>query len=462
MSELQLGLIGLGTIAVIGVFAYNKWQEHRHRKLAERVLQHGHADVLLDGHRESEAPRSVPPRAVDVADDEPRLVPMMTAERAAHAHQAARQEPSSVRMEPALEPLAPEGDQPAKLNNFEDHDLPVLSEPVAPAEPFLAEPPPAASIPAAAPRAEPPHAEPFSEPVSGPVSGLISEPTPRSVISNGGEDEVPPIIVSPAIDYMASFELVEPISGDQILRSQRDLLARISKPVGWAGFNDRSCEWERVVEEGNYRRLRVGLLLADRRGPLGEADLLTFHGAMQNLAEELMAVADLPQRDAALNAAIALDQFCANVDIQVGVNVISRGQVFPGTKIRALAEAAGMVLDSSGRFVRCDDDGNVLYTLANQESVGFSAESMKTLSTHGLVFILDVPRVSRGDRVFAQMLDLARRMADTLHGVLVDDNRRPLTESMLDPFRRQIGQYQSQLAAKGLPAGSPLTQRLFS
>ena len=63
-------------------------------------------------------------------------------------------------------------------------------------------------------------------------------------------------------------------------------------------------------------------------------------------------------------------------------------------------------------------------------------------------FILDVPCVSHGDRVFAQMLDLARRMAETLHGVLVDDNRQPLSESMLDPFRRQIGQYQSQLAAR--------------
>ena len=48
------------------------------------------------------------------------------------------------------------------------------------------------------------------------------------------------------------------------------------------------------------------------------------------------------------------------------------------------------------------------------------------------------------------------------HGVLVDDNRRPLTEAALEPFRRQIYQYQSQLAAKGLPAGSPLALRLFS
>ena len=31
MTELQMGLIGLGCAAVVGVVAYNKWQEYRHR-----------------------------------------------------------------------------------------------------------------------------------------------------------------------------------------------------------------------------------------------------------------------------------------------------------------------------------------------------------------------------------------------------------------------------------------------
>ncbi len=453
MSELQLGLIGLGAIAVVGVLAFNKWQERKHRKLAEQMLARGHADVLLGQHQDTESFSSAP-AAVAEDEHEQRLVPMMSAER---AFSPARQE-SSARIEPKFldDDSSFIESQESSAADVEEVHATALAGELSSVEPFLAEPENAFT---------PPH-QPLVPPVSAP------EPTPESgaepmsrangIGSSNGDDGVPAILVSPAIDYVASFELVESVSGDQILRSQRELLARVSKPIGWAGYNDRTWEWERVVEEGSYRRLRVGLLLADRRGALGEADLLTFHGAMQNLAEELMAVADLPPRDSALNAAIALDQFCANVDIQVGLNVISQGPVFPGTKIRALAEAAGMVLDSSGRFVRCDDDGHVLYTLANQESAGFSAESMKTMSTHGLVFILDVPCVSHGDRVFAQMLDLARRMADTLRGVLVDDNRRQLTEAMLDPFRRQIGQYQSQLAAKGLPAGSPLTLRLFS
>ena len=38
MTELQMGLIGLGATAVVGVLGYNKWQEYRHRKLAEACL----------------------------------------------------------------------------------------------------------------------------------------------------------------------------------------------------------------------------------------------------------------------------------------------------------------------------------------------------------------------------------------------------------------------------------------
>ncbi len=51
-SELQIGLIALGVAAVVGILAYNKWQERKHRKIAESTFRSDHADVLLD-----EAPR---------------------------------------------------------------------------------------------------------------------------------------------------------------------------------------------------------------------------------------------------------------------------------------------------------------------------------------------------------------------------------------------------------------------
>lgn len=52
-SELQIGLIALGVAAVVGILAYNKWQERKHRKIAESTFRSDHPDVLLGA-----APRS--------------------------------------------------------------------------------------------------------------------------------------------------------------------------------------------------------------------------------------------------------------------------------------------------------------------------------------------------------------------------------------------------------------------
>lgn len=411
MTELQMGLIGLGGVAVVGVIAYNTWQEYQQRKLAEKLLDVPPADVLLD----ASAPDELPAAGGD--------------EAAAEAF-------------------------PARPDGAGERIEPVWRFAEAPAE--------------AAPAAPTPAAE-FVREGSGPAGAASPEaPAPRPVDEKDAKDArdgIEPVhLLSPVIDYVAAFEAVEPAPARQILEAQREALSRIRKPIHWIGYNERSREWETVVDDGQseYRRIRVGLQLVDRRGPIDDGDLANFNIAMHDLGDELMAIAELPPRQAALDAATQLDAFCASVDIQIGINVISGGQVFLGTKLRALAESAGMVIDGEGRFVRSDDEGQVLYILVNQEASGFSPESMKTMSTHGVTFLLDVPRVAHGERVFNQMVDLARRFADVLHGVLVDDNRRPLSEAALEPIRRQVGQYQAMMAVRKLPPGGPLAQRMFS
>jgi hypothetical protein len=417
MTELQMGLIGLGAAAVVAVLGYNKWQEFRQRKLAQQMLKASHADVLLDDGLPEAADPS--PAADAPAEAGLALPPQMAPARGAAAF-------TNERIEPVF------GVDPPP-----DEALP--QPPVAPAEA------PAARR-AAAPEAQP---QPASMPRASDDARDIAEPLH---------------LLSPLVDYVAAFEAVDPAPAAQILEAQRAALARVRKPVHWIGYNALAREWEPVIDDGEseFRHFRAGLQLVDRRGPLSDNDLSVFHVAMQDLADQLMAIADLPARRSVLDSAAKLDGFCASVDIQIGINVISQGQAFPGTKLRALAEAAGMVIDGDGRFVRCDDDGNVLYVLLNQDASGFSVESMKTLATHGITFLLDVPRVAHGERVFNQMVDLARRFADVLRGSLVDDNRRPLSEGALEPIRRQVGEYQAMMAAQGLPAGGPLTRRLFS
>jgi hypothetical protein len=62
MSELQLGLVGIGAAVVVGVFLYNKWQELRYRREAEGSFKSRHEDVLMQAERGTET-RSVAGRS---------------------------------------------------------------------------------------------------------------------------------------------------------------------------------------------------------------------------------------------------------------------------------------------------------------------------------------------------------------------------------------------------------------
>lgn len=478
MTELQLGLIGLGATGVLGVLIYNKLQEHKHRKLAERMMSGEHDDVLLGrgGERrrpiaEAEKPLEdeepeIPPEYLD--DYEQRREPVLGSGEFDEDGRAEVEFPDVV--ESADEPEIEEEDEGAQEaqetdESAETSDEPelddeideepefepvadVASEPKAALEPsFVAAP--AAQTPAtvAAAATPPPSTPQFA---------------PEPVVPVG---EVPIVLLDPRIDFIVVMELVESVPSHQILQSQRDALQRISKPVTWVGFNERQREWEVIVpeEKNAYRRLRIGLQLADRRGPLSDADFTVFVAAMQQLADELMAVADMSPSQGVIDRAMALDRFCAAVDLEIGVNLVSRGSPFTGTKIRALAEAAGMSLTGNGRFTRFDDEGKALFSLQNFESTLFTPDTIKNTTTHGLTFVLDVPRVDHGERVFFQMVDLARRAADTLQGMLVDDNRQPLTETQLDQIKREyIIKPQAGMVQYGIPAGSPQAQRLFS
>jgi len=412
MTELQMGLIGLGATAVVGVFAYNKLQEYRHRKLAEAVFKPQHDDVLL-GDGAKPAGKSMPAER-----NEPEI------------REALTEEPNE-----RLEPTFADPDPTPPADDFVQASYEVPPPPVAPA----VENTPVAEVPELVQV----HAEEAHEVPAG---------------------MLPPELLDSRLEFIVAMELVEPVAASQILRSQRETLVRLNKPVHWVGFNEKNREWERLAVDSDLhlRRLRVGLQLVNRMGPVSEGDIAIFTHAMQALTDELMAVADMPS-SRVLDQAAEIDRFCAAVDLEIGVNLVSRASAFSGTKIRALAEAAGMVLGIDGLFTRYDDAGRAQFSLQNYESTQFTAESVRTLTTHGLTFVLDVPRVDHGERVFTQMTELAKRFAETLHGALVDDNRQPLSDSQLDHIRREfIGKPQATMLSFGLPAGSAQALRLFS
>jgi hypothetical protein len=344
MSELQLGLLGIGILVVVGVLAYNKLQERRLRRQADDAFGSRHDDVLMGGGGAGAA--------------------------------AGRREPTYT-------------------------ELPAAQEE-----------------------------------------------------SSGTLD--------PRIDSIAILEAASPAAGETISTAIVDSSISPSRTVTWECFNRQTSRWEPLAAAGEYQTLRVGLQLADRKGAVSEQEMADFGAMAQAVAAAIGASSTLPETGAALKRARQLDALCSDVDVQIGLNLMTRGGGAPGTRIRALAEAHGLVLERDGRFHRRDDIGLELYTLCNAEETAFSAEGMKELSTKGLTLLFDVARAPGGIATFDRFVEFAHTLSDALSAAIVDDNRQLLDDAALGKIRAQLQALYASMEQQGIPAGSPLALRLFS
>jgi len=348
MSELQLGLLGIGVLVVVGVLAYNKLQERRLERQAKGLFGSSHDDVLLGG---SAAPR--------------------------------RTAASSERIEPTLSEAPQESHAP------------------------------------------------------------------------GGALDV-------SVDYIATLETQQAVAGEAVSSAIVESLSSPAKPVRWEGRNRQTASWEPLAASGEYQLLRAGLQLVDRNGAANEQDLSGFGAMVRSVADAVGASCTLAEPAGARQRAQELDALCADLDVQIGLNLIARGGAVPGTRIRALAEAHGLALEADGLFYRRDESGLELYTLGNMEEPAFSADGMKALSARGLTLLLNVARVPGGIATLDRYVEFARVLAEALPAAIVDDNRQPLDQAGLSKIRAQLQALYASMEQQGIPAGSALALRLFS
>lgn len=283
---------------------------------------------------------------------------------------------------------------------------------------------------------------------------------PTSAVAAQGASRV----LEDAVDYIVPMESPTATSGADFLE-RAETLAHVAtrRPVHWEGFDSIQSEWEQPSPQKRYRRLRAGMQLASRAGPATAEDLGSFGSAMREIALALGTEVNLPDAEDAARRATELDRFCSDVDVQVGLNVVAAdGETFPGTKIRALAESAGMQYGKDGKFHRLSDGGAEIFGLANLEPMPFHAETMRTLATQGVTILLDVPRAPPAAATFRAYLDFARKAEHSLGGALVDDNRKPINEAALDSIAMQLEAIHKTMSARGIPPGGPLALRLFS
>ena len=162
--------------------------------------------------------------------------------------------------------------------------------------------------------------------------------------------------IDPVIDYVVEVNIL--VRDRRIADLHEELLALAAgwgKPVQVAGYDPASGEWQRDRNRQRQTFFAIALCPADDEPcrlrdakPVGGVSRCCHCiGPRRNQGEaKCLDVAE------AHAMAAQLDRFCAEVDIAIGINVVTRdGNPFSGTKIRALAEAAGLKLEPDWRVL---------------------------------------------------------------------------------------------------------------
>ena len=288
---------------------------------------------------------------------------------------------------------------------------------------------------------------------------------PKSLVQQAVPQARPPAVAStidPVIDFVVEVSLPEPAMGDELYDHLSGLLAAYGKGVMVAGFNEVGGEWLDASAGGSFMRLRYALQISDRSGCIPLDALVAFRDAVVTWADVHGGQYEHPETKGVHANAAQLDEFCADVDIAIGINVVAgEGAAISGLRVAELAEKCALMLDSKGRFFAAGGQGAVTYTLENHEPMPFVTNQLHELQTSGITFLLDVPRVAAALTAFDAMLATARIFGAELNGLLVDDNRNALSDAALAAIRKQLEGILVKMQAGRIEAGGARALRLF-
>lgn len=409
MSQLQLGLIVAGVLLVVGVLIYNWLQERRIRQRPDRAAQ-------PSGRDPSESDPGGQARREPVLNEVAEPSDAVVAGRAQDVARPSPDEAIEVAHDPDFRaPMAP---------------LPPLSDAT------LEEASDATTPPAARPR-----------------------PSRGAAASESSSAAAP----DPDIESVVILQPAKPAGAGTLAAG---LHARLGKPVRWYGRRDGGGPWQRLTSEtrGEYSEFAACMLLADRNGAATRSQIDGFLRLAGEIAPTIPGALVAPDPASEADRAETLDRLCSELDMQIGLTIHKSSQgPITGTRLRGVAEAAGFRLAPSGRFEWVQEEtGAVLFTLHNVSDEPFTLEGLRVGSATGVVFLLDVPRVADPPRAFDQMKLAAKRMARTLDGELVDDNRRPLNDAGLAVIRAQVAEAAAALKHSHIEPGSPRALKLFT
>jgi len=296
--------------------------------------------------------------------------------------------------------------------------------------------------------------------VDSPHVEVESPDEPRNLVRGAANDLLPAI--NTEVDTVAMMLADSPVEADAYAPMIGQSRA-VAGNVLWEGLVGGLWQPIDPTLDEKYREIRAGLQLADRGGAIEVSVLAQFDDAMSAFAASIGAVSQREDITEAQRRAQMVDQFCAETDIEIAVNIIGKsGGTFAATKVRGLAEAQGLVALPAGEFALKDDYGRILFTLRNGNAAEAPTLRGEQPYFTQLTFALDVPRTPHPGQIFERAFNLALQFADVLHGEVVDDNKKTLTANGRKVIAETIHGITGEMQQRGVVPGSSVALRLYA
>ena len=320
----------------------------------------------------------------------------------------------------------------------------------------------AAPVPPREPQAD--GAERLEPSLDGPSAddgSVAAEPALVTPLPVAAADKRPGL--DPLIDAIAPLALDSVVSGDAVLAALPGTRRVGTKPFAVEGQNAATQEWETPRAGQRYQALQAGVQLANRSGALNEIEFSEFVVKAQAFADTVGAAPEFPEMRHEVARARELDQFASTHDAQLGFMLRARRTAWSPGYVAQSAKAQGFVAGAlPGRMVLVDSQGQLPVVSLQFDTQAALAEDPEQSALRDISLSLDVAQVARSERPYQRLRECAQALAQSMDGVVTDDNGQPLPPEVMDRIGADLESLYDALDAHDLSAGSPQARRLFS
>ena len=271
-------------------------------------------------------------------------------------------------------------------------------------------------------------------------------------------------VLDALIDVIAPIELDAPLSGDAALAAMPATRRVGSKPFFIEGFcESRQC-WETPAAGQRYSTFQSGVQLANRSGALNEIEYSEFVMKTQAFSDAINGMPDFPEMREEVARARELDQFASEHDAQLGFVLRARNAAWSPGYVQQNASRLGFVAGViPGRMVVPASSPGLPAVLGLSFNTQAAMADDPALSAiRELAISLDVAQVDRNEHAFARMRDAARLLAQSMDGMVTDDNGVGLSIEAMEQIGSELELLYDRLDERDLSAGSAAARRLFS